>query len=219
MDTAVWAALAIAGLVAGIGIGFWLGRLQKDGDRVAELETELETYREKVTEHFAQSATHFQAIGQQYRELYEHMAAGSEALCAPDAKATMSFPAPGEVSALAEPAAPVEPPVQPAAAATDVDDSEVIETTPYETDALTEDSESAELSQSAEPTADNEPVELETSAEAEEELAERSAEADDAGDDELAASEEAKAEASDDEAAKVPSDAVVDSEPEKRLYH
>ena len=236
MDTAVWAALAIAGLVAGIGIGFWLGRLQKDGDRVAELETELETYREKVTEHFAQSATHFQAIGQQYRELYEHMAAGSEALCAPDAKATMSFPAPGEVSALAEPAAPVqpaplalpariprrapvEPPVQPAAAATDVDDSEVIETTPYETDALAEDSESAELSQSAEPTADSEPVELETSAEAEEELAERSAEAEDAGDDELAASEETKAEASDDDAAKVPSDAVVDSEPEKRLYH
>ena len=218
MDTAVWAALAIAGLVAGIGIGFWLGRLQNNGDRVAELETELEAYRAKVTEHFAQSATHFQAIGQQYKELYEHMAAGSEALCAPDAKATMSFPAPVEVTALAEPAAPVEPPVQPAAAATDVEDSEVIETTPYETDALSEGADTAGFAQNAEPEADSESLVAEQGADAEEALEERAAEADDAEtpSDELAAGEESKGEASD-EAGTLPSG--DDAEPEKRLYH
>ncbi len=219
MDTAVWAALAIAGLVAGIGIGFWLGRLQNNGDRVAELETELDAYRAKVTEHFAQSATHFQAIGQQYKELYEHMAAGSEALCAPDAKATMSFPAPGEVTALAEPAAPVEPPIQPAAAATDVEDSEVIETTPYETDALSEDSsETAAVAQGAESTADNDTPGPAVDAEKAADEPAVTADDADAPSDELAASEESKGEATE-EGDSVPSDAVVDAEPEKRLYH
>ena len=204
MDTAVWAALAVAGLLAGIGIGFWLGRLQSDGERVAELETELETYRAKVTEHFAQSATHFQAIGKQYKELYEHMAVGSEALCAPEAKATMSFPAPGEVSALAEPAEPVEPPVEAAAAATDVADLEVIETTPYETDALTEEAASAEaaevlVEEPAEPVAEAPSTD-------EVESADEPPEA-------LAASDDTTNEAA------VPAETVGDTEPEKRLYH
>lgn len=114
MGTVEWVLIAVAGLVAGLGIGFWLGRLgpKGAGARVAEAEAELENYKGKVTEHFAQSAAHFQAIGRQYRELYEHMAEGSERLCKTDASEdALSFPRPGDVAALtAEPeqAAPAD---------------------------------------------------------------------------------------------------------------
>ncbi len=209
MDTVVWAALAVAGLLAGIGIGFWLGRLQNDGDRVAELETELDTYKAQVTEHFAQSATHFQAIGRQYRDLYEHMAAGSQALCAPDAVGTVSFPAPAEVSALAEPAEPVEPPVEAAAAATDVEESEIIETTPYETEVLAEEADVA--TEVIEPVADEAAEQVAVDESVETNL-EASAEA---TDDAVASESKADGES------EVPTDTIAEKreEPEKHLYH
>ncbi len=208
MDTVVWAALTVAGLLAGIGIGFWLGRLQNNEDRVAELETELDGYKAQVTEHFAQSATHFQAIGRQYKELYEHMAAGSQALCAPDTHGAVSFPAPGDVAALGEPAEPVEPPIEAAAAATDVEETDVIETTPYETEALAEDvevtAEAADADETPEPVAEASEPDVSESAEA----------------DEISASE-APTDAEPVEEPSVPADAVAgaDEEPEKRLYH
>ena len=103
MSTAAWAAFVIVGLLAGLGIGFWIGRLQDTGasEKVGELESELEAYRSKVTEHFSTSAQHFQAIGQQYRELYEHMATGSKELCKPGAEDGLAFPQPASVAALA----------------------------------------------------------------------------------------------------------------------
>ena len=100
MSTAAWVVIAIVGTLAGIGAGFWLGRRGAKGStaRLAEVEDELSAYREKVTEHFSQSAAHFQSIGRQYRELYEHMAAGSETLCVPeDSSGQHQFPRPDEV--------------------------------------------------------------------------------------------------------------------------
>ncbi|MEM1174923.1 MAG: DUF1043 family protein [Pseudomonadota bacterium] len=211
MDTVVWAALAVAGLLLGIGIGYWLGRLQDQQDRVAELESELDTYKAQVTEHFAQSATHFQAIGRQYRELYEHMAAGSETLCAPDARGSVSFPEPAQVSALAEPAVPVEPPVEAAAAATDVEDSDVIETTPYETDALAEDTQV----ETAESLAEAVPETVTDSSEVEPAVAVV------ADTDEAAVVSEPTGDAAAAEGTEVPADTIAESgeDPEKRLYH
>lgn len=81
--------LASAGVViflVGGGVGFWVGRSGIGGSkaRVEKAEAELEKYRRSVTEHFGQTAAHFQAIGKQYRELYEHMANGAQALCESD---------------------------------------------------------------------------------------------------------------------------------------
>lgn len=100
MGTIQWTMILMAGILAGAGLGFWLGKMGRrdDVERIAEVETELKAYRDRVTEHFGQSAAHFQAIGQQYRELYEHMAAGSESLC--DISATdgrLRFPRPNEL--------------------------------------------------------------------------------------------------------------------------
>ena len=47
------------------------------------LQRELDAYRTQVSEHFGKTAEHFQAMGVQVRELYDHMAAGAESLCDP----------------------------------------------------------------------------------------------------------------------------------------
>lgn len=70
-------------LIAGLGLGFWAAQLRagKQAAKAEDVQNELDDYRQNVTEHFSRTAEHFQAIGQQYRELYEHMAGGAEALC------------------------------------------------------------------------------------------------------------------------------------------
>lgn len=87
-------AIAVAALLFGGISGFFIGRAGRKGDqaKLSDVENEFSDYREQVTEHFAKTANHFQSIGQQYRELYEHMASGSEALCATDdAKPSLPF--------------------------------------------------------------------------------------------------------------------------------
>ena len=44
------------------------------------MQRQFDDYRQSVTEHFGRTAEHFQAISQQYRELYEHMASGADTL-------------------------------------------------------------------------------------------------------------------------------------------
>ena len=98
-----WIIVTIAGLCIGIGLGFWLGKAQRGADsaKLAEARAELEGYRARVTEHFSQSAAHFHAIGRQYRELYEHMAAGSDELCKQSDRGTpLHFPSPEAVAAI-----------------------------------------------------------------------------------------------------------------------
>ena len=70
-------------LAVGLGLGYLLGNTirSRETAKASDIEAELNKYRSDVTEHFNQTAAHFQSIGQQYRELYDHMALGAEALC------------------------------------------------------------------------------------------------------------------------------------------
>lgn len=100
MGTVEWIVLTIIGVLGGAGLGFWLGKRAPSDDsaKLADVEAELNAYRDRVSEHFSQSATHFQAIGRQYRDLYEHMAAGSEKLCErTESDNQHRFPRPDEV--------------------------------------------------------------------------------------------------------------------------
>ncbi len=115
MGTVEWIVLLSVAVFVGLGLGFFAGRLSGRGNnqKLADVEAELEDYRTKVTEHFSQSAEHFQAIGRQYRELYEHMAVGSEKLCvgAPT-DGQLKFPRPDEVTAEKPVAAEEEGPIE-----------------------------------------------------------------------------------------------------------
>jgi len=86
--------VGVVALLAGLGLGFWLGRLKlRSADaRVRDAEAEMEAYRKQVTEHFSGTARHFQELGRQYKSLYEHLAAGADTLCErSDARGEMSF--------------------------------------------------------------------------------------------------------------------------------
>lgn len=113
MSNAAIAGLAIATLLIGAGIGYWLARMgtNKESAKRNEVEKEFETYRENVNEHFSTTANHFQSIGEQYRELYKHMAAGSQALCSPkDGELALPFGANGVAGiGVIDPEEPTEP--------------------------------------------------------------------------------------------------------------
>ena len=77
----------LAILLVGLGLGFWAAK-QRSGKQVAkaaDVQKQFDDYRQNVTEHFGRTAEHFQAIGEQYRELYEHMASGADTLIDPQA--------------------------------------------------------------------------------------------------------------------------------------
>ena len=97
------ALLSIGLLAVGAAIGFYLARLGHSAEqaKLDEVESEFDAYREQVTEHFAETASRFTAIGQQYRELYDHLASGSEALCLTDKiEGSLPFP-PADVEQIA----------------------------------------------------------------------------------------------------------------------
>lgn len=72
----------LAILLIGLGLGFWAARLRsvKHAAKAADVQQQFDDYRESVTAHFGRTAEHFQTISQEYRELYEHMASGADAL-------------------------------------------------------------------------------------------------------------------------------------------
>lgn len=74
-------------LLIGLGLGFWLAQLRsgKQVAKAADVQKQFDDYRQSVTAHFGRTAEHFQAIGEQYRELYEHMASGADTLIDPQA--------------------------------------------------------------------------------------------------------------------------------------
>lgn len=96
-------------LLAGVGVGYYLASLRgrREAARADEIRDELDRYRQEVTEHFGKTAAHFQAIGVEYRKLYEHMASGEAALC--ESGKPVSF-SPPELLADAAAATPPEPP-------------------------------------------------------------------------------------------------------------
>lgn len=74
---------AIGFLAAGTGLGYWLAQLRARGEsaKASEVQQQFDDYRREVSQHFGRTAEHFQAIGREYRELYEHMANGADSLC------------------------------------------------------------------------------------------------------------------------------------------
>jgi uncharacterized membrane-anchored protein YhcB (DUF1043 family) len=72
-------------LLVGVGLGYVLSGVkgQRDAAKADEVRQELDRYRQEVSEHFGKTAEHFQAIGAEYRKLYEHMASGEASLCEP----------------------------------------------------------------------------------------------------------------------------------------
>ena len=94
----VGAGILLFGL--GLGLGYWISH-RREATKTGDIQNELDEYRRHVTEHFSETAQHFQALGQQYRSLYKHMAHGAEALCDPaQTEGLLEFPA-GDTAALA----------------------------------------------------------------------------------------------------------------------
>ena len=82
--TAVGALLLLVGAVIG-----YLMAGSRGSEKANEVQAELDDYRKQVTQHFSETAQHFQAIGAEYRKLYEHMATGAGQLC--DGAEAVSF--------------------------------------------------------------------------------------------------------------------------------
>jgi len=89
MEAYIWLILASM-LAVGVLLGFFIGRNKGDtsAPRVKELEESLaqadqdmQQYRGQVTGHFEKTATLFNQLTNDYREVYEHLANSSEQLC------------------------------------------------------------------------------------------------------------------------------------------
>jgi len=52
-----------------------------NGKTAAELKTEISEYKESVSDHFQTTAGLLHDMTEQYRSVYEHMAAGAQQLC------------------------------------------------------------------------------------------------------------------------------------------
>lgn len=72
---------AILFFAAGAGAGYWFAIGGGKRKRAEEIQQEYDAYRDRVGNHFAQTAEHFRTIGREYRALYDHMSSGAEALC------------------------------------------------------------------------------------------------------------------------------------------
>ena len=88
MEGWMWLVLASMFAVGGL-LGYVLGRSKGDNHhKIRELETslrdskaELNDYRNEVVQHFGKTADLFNQLTTDYRQVYEHLAASSEALC------------------------------------------------------------------------------------------------------------------------------------------
>ncbi|NOY73804.1 MAG: DUF1043 family protein [Gammaproteobacteria bacterium] len=101
MELWMWT-IALAMTVGGFTWGFAFGRTGNaqatvaTGTNSAELESEMDAlkqefsgYREEVTEHFHTTADLVHEMTQSYKAVYEHLASGSQELCAGEVIITM----------------------------------------------------------------------------------------------------------------------------------
>ena len=76
--------LVVMGIACGFG-GYAIAiagqRRAGNGKTAAELKTEISDYKENVAEHFQTTAGLLHDMTEQYRSVYEHMAAGAQQLC------------------------------------------------------------------------------------------------------------------------------------------
>lgn len=84
----VWAAGLIAfafGIAFGVGIGYILfGSTKRTKELRAEMEAlqqQFDDYRSQVGTHFLRTSELVQKMTDSYRDVYEHLASGSQALC------------------------------------------------------------------------------------------------------------------------------------------
>ncbi len=84
----IWAA-GLLGLVIGVALGVLVaGRLRGTSGKIQALETELaqldrqyQAYRQQVTQHFRTTSELVKKMADSYRDVYEHLAGGSQTLC------------------------------------------------------------------------------------------------------------------------------------------
>lgn len=84
-------AIALASLAAGLGLGALLARpllLKKHQEKASSLQQQLDDlqnqqreYRQKVDQHFNQSAELFVEMTDNYRKVYQHLSQGAQSLC------------------------------------------------------------------------------------------------------------------------------------------
>ncbi|MFN2287905.1 MAG: YhcB family protein [Chromatocurvus sp.] len=87
LDIVIGTAICVL-IVAGV-VGFLLGRRTSAGSQQArELETRLDQvtrdkqyFEDRVSEHFAETATRLNALTENYRAVHEHLAEGANTLC------------------------------------------------------------------------------------------------------------------------------------------
>ena len=104
----VGAGILLFGL--GLGLGYWFSHM-REATKTGDIQNELDEYRRHVTEHFSETAQHFQALGEQYRSLYKHMADGAGSLCDPaQTDAMLEFPAADTAALTADSVEPEEAP-------------------------------------------------------------------------------------------------------------
>jgi len=88
-STLAMVAIALLALGAGLAVGWTMGtRKRSNRDVVIELETRLERalesradYEAEVAEHFGQAAQLLNKLTDDYRAVYNHLAAGADKLC------------------------------------------------------------------------------------------------------------------------------------------
>lgn len=89
MEAYIWLILASM-LAVGILFGFFIGRSKGDTsapklreleDKLSAANEEMQEYRTQVSQHFEKTATLFNQLTNDYREVYEHLAQSSEQLC------------------------------------------------------------------------------------------------------------------------------------------
>lgn len=82
--------IGLIGLALGLAIGAGIGallrvkrqrRVQELEAELAGLETQFADYRHQVTTHFRTTSELVQKMTDSYREVYEHLASGSQVLC------------------------------------------------------------------------------------------------------------------------------------------
>jgi len=85
ITTPLLAGSLILTCLLGILLGYLLaGRKQdsrKDKARITELEASLQEYKDQVQQHFSTTASLFQDLGHNYRNLYNYMAQSANELC------------------------------------------------------------------------------------------------------------------------------------------
>jgi len=73
------------GIACGIGIAYLMTgnrrRTQELQDKLQSLQQEFDSYHDQVGQHFLKTSELVQNMTESYRDVYEHLATGSQALC------------------------------------------------------------------------------------------------------------------------------------------